>query len=317
VLATGTSLRLLLTRETRRQGLFVAAGGVGLALMFWRTNALPYSGPRSPFALSSLSGSGDELQPWLWPMVGLALAMASSWKRPAEVLPALLTVGLGTAYYLYGTIQMDTVARAFVLFNAVRFFQLALLLGLLPALRGDRRIGLGAALLVAVSAAWHPPDLARASWTLIDGTPIVVDASERTLFERVRRELPVDARILWATPGPISDYALPAFTGRAESPFQANLWGLNTLPASEFDQRLNDVLAFPTLPPAEWPAVLDRWRYSHVLLRIAIPPTIDPASAPRWIEGQLPPGELVVQMAAGDLFLLARTDSGPVTGPAR
>jgi len=316
VFAAGTSLRLLLTRETRRQGLFVAAGGLALALVFWRVNALPYSGLRGPFALSSFSRTGPALQPWLWPMVGLATAVAASWRRPARALPALGTVALGAAYCLYGTMQMDPAEGRFVVFNAVRFFHLGLLLALPPALRGDRRIGLAAVLLVAVSAAWHPSDLARASRSLIDDTPIVVDASELALFERVRHELPVDARILYATPEPRPDLSFPAFTGRAESPIGRNIWGLNTLPASEFDQRRRDALAFPTLPSDQWRAVLDRWRYSHVLLRIVVPPEIDPASAPRWVEAQLPPGELVVQMAAGNLFLLARrADPAPLAGP--
>jgi len=213
---------------------------------------------------------------------------------------------------------VDESERTFVLFNAPRFLLLGLLFGLLPALRGDRRIGLAGALLVAISAAWHPTGLAKASKGLIDDSPVVVNASKLALFARVRSALPVEARILWATPGSVPDYALPAFTGRAQGPIQANLWGLNTLSAREFDERLHDVLDLPSLPPADWPAVLDRWGYSHLLARVTVPPGIGPASASRWLEAQLPQGKLVVEMAAGNLFLLARrTGDAPGAGQSR
>ncbi len=318
VFTAGTAFRLLLTPTSRRQGLFVAAGSLALALMFWRMNALPYSGPRAAFALSSLATIGPDLEPWLRPMVGLALTLAACWRQPAQGLPALATAGLGAAYYLHGSMLVDEGERTFVLFNAPRFLDLGLLLGLLPALRGDRRIGLAGALLVAISAAWHPTGLAKAAKGLIDGSPVVVDASKLALFERVRSTLPVEARILWPTPGSVPDYALPAFTGRAQSPIQANLWGLNTLSAREFDGRLRDVLDFPSLPPADWPEVLDRWGYSHILARVTVPPGIESASASRWLEAQLPQGKLVVEMAAGNLFLLARrTGDAPGAGRSR
>jgi len=312
VFAVGTALRLLATRETRRRGSFMAAGSLVLGFVFWRVNALPYGGQHGSLSLPALASLRDDLRPWLWPMVGLALAVASSWRRPAHALPALGTVGLGVLYYLYGSTLLDQNEHWFVLFNAQRFLHLGLLLGLLPAVRGDRRFGLAAVLLVAVSAAWHPTVMARVSTKLV-GEPLrVVDASEIALFERIRKELPVDARILF----PATDHALSAFTGRSQSPTQRNnIWGLGTLPASEFEQRVGAVLAFPYLPWTAWPSVLDRWRYSHALVEIKVPPEVDPASARHWLEGQLPAGELIVQMASGNRFLLARRTEHPVPPP--
>ncbi len=301
--AAGTSVHLLLIRETRRQGLFIAVGTFALAFVFWRINTLPYSGPRAPFSLS-LPGATSFLQPWLWPMVGLALFVGSSWRTPAQALPALCMLGLGAAYYLNGSALTDALERSFVSFNAERFLHLGLLLGLLPAVRGDRRIGLAGALLIAASAAWHPTDWLRNSRQLIAGPARVVDAAELEFLEQIRATLPADARIL----APVPDFALPAFTGRTRSPIPVNMWGLGTLSAAEFDHRLRDALAFTSLPTVQWPAVLDRWRYTHVLLEdVVLPSGLDPASAARWLEQQLPAGEFAVQISAGDRFLLRRT----------
>src|SRR2546425_9022669 len=51
-----------------------------------------------------------------------------------------------TLFRSHGSMLVDEGERTFVLFNAPRFLDLGLLLGLLPALRGDRRIGLAGAL---------------------------------------------------------------------------------------------------------------------------------------------------------------------------
>jgi len=304
VSAAATALSLLAARRTRRRGLWLAGGTLALASVFWWMNVPPYGGPRRPVLFSWIAGAAPSLSPWLWPMIGLALYLASSWRKPARALPALVTVGFGAAYCVYGSSLSEWNERAFVLFNTQRFFLVGLLLGLTAAMRGDRRIGLAAALLVAASAFYYPTDLATRFKGLLDAPPLVVDASDLRLFDRIRTELPVDARILT----PANDYALPAFTGRAQSPqyeSQGNLWGLNTLPGAEFAERLGDTMVIPRLPPAEWPALLDRWGYSHVLVRVLGSEGKDPGTAERWMEMRLP-AELTIEIAEGNRFLIGR-----------
>ncbi len=301
----GTAVTSWVGRETRRRGFFLGGASLVLLLVLWGTSALPYGGPRGPFTLAGLAAPWHYLRAWVWPMAGLALALVSSWRSPGQMLPALGAVALGALYYLHGSMLLETNERVFVIFNGERFLLLGLLLGLLPAVRGDRRIGLAAVLLMGASALWRPTDLARAAKEkLIDEPPRVIDASELGLYDRMRRELPVDARIIVASP----DKAMPAFTGRAQSPAQANnIWGLNTLSPDEFDRRVDAVLGLSSLPTAEWPPVFDRWAYTHLLFQPKLPPGMDPTSARAWVEAKLPPGELTVQMSSGPYFLIART----------
>src|SRR5205823_11362504 len=99
---------------------------------------------------------------------------------------------------------------------------------------------------------------------LIDDSPRIVDSTELALLDRIRRELPVDARIIVGA----NDKTVSAFTGRAQSPAQArNIWGLNTPSPAEFYERVSTVPGLSSIPTAEWPAVFDRWGYTHLLFQ--------------------------------------------------
>lgn len=259
-LLLGLSAAESLPLATRRAGLLSAAAVLLLAVLLLAVNWLPYPGTRGAWSGAELV---DFLAPWWLPLLGGLGMLLAGWRRPLSALGPLGVVALGGLYYAYGSTQLDGSERWFVYFNAERFLHLGLLMALPVAAGGATRAGLAASLLVVGSAVFFPNPMANSTHSLRDAPPLVLDGTDLAWFERIRRETPPDARFFTN----LGSYALPAFTGRTQNPIESNLWGNNTLPASEFNARLSDASSFLQRGPEAQSALLERWGYSHVFLR--------------------------------------------------
>ena len=85
----------------------------------------------------------------------------------------------------------------------------------------------------------------------------------------------------------LGNFALPAFTGRTQPPheFSGNIWGPNTLPQLDFDQRRRENAFFWRLSPSQRLDVMQRRGYTHVA-RLA------PAEEPQaWVDRAFPQGD--------------------------
>jgi len=298
----GKALEGLWVRDLRREGAWVAAGALAVAFVFVKINGLPFPGPSGPLSLRAYSEFESYLRPWLVPLGGLALVLLGNRRRPLSWVIPLGAVGLGLAYSVYGSTQLDPNSRWFVYFNAERLLHLALLVAI-PLAAAGRLWGLVGVAVVVVSAVVHPTDLARSWKTLITTPTETLGSTELKLFERIRAETPVDARFISFARG----YALPAFTGRSQTPNEKNIWGLNTLPNEEFRARLNDARRFWSYPPAQRLAVLDRWGYGYILLDAPV----DPPNLETWLADQFPAGGVRVAFSSGRWLVLACVTGRP------
>ena len=298
----GKALERLWVRDLRREGAWVAAGALAVAFLFIMINRLPFSGPKGPLSLQAFSRFEGLLRPWLVPLGGLALVLLGNRRRPLSWTVPLGAVGLGLAYYVYGSAQLDPNSRGFACFNAERFLHLALLVAI-PLATAGRLWGLAGVTVTVVSAVLYPTSLAPNWKTLLTESLAVLGPTELKLFDRIRSDTPLDARFLSFAGG----YALPAFTGRSQSPSESNIWGLHTLPDEEFRARLRDARRFWSSSPAEKLAVLDRWGYRYLLIEA-------PENSRRLeasLQSQLPAGELRVAFSEGRWVVLAREARGP------
>jgi hypothetical protein len=301
VIFLGTqALSLLLDQVRRREGAWLGAAALLVALLYKRVNALPFGGARRPFSLDELRGFESFLHPWWVPLAGLALVLLGNWRRFVSLLLPLGALTLGLAYYVYGSTLLDSSDRWFVYFNAERFLHLALLVAV-PLAASGRLWGFAGVALAVASAIIHPTDLARSSKNLIEEAPLVLDASALKLFERIRAETPTDARVLSSVGG----YALPAFTGRAQSPNESNLWALNTLPPNEFFSRLRDAETFWGVPPQQRLNILDHWGYGYMLINLNNEAS-DRDRLEGWISKQFPSGGVTLAFSEGSWILLVR-----------
>lgn len=268
----------------------------GLAVTYWRVSTLPFAGASAGFRWGGEGAPSGALGPWC-PSVGfvvlLLLGNLRSWRH---LVSSLVLVALGGAYLVHGGSLVEPVDRWFVFFNAERFFLLALLLAI-PAL-GVVRLPLAAAAVVGVlaGAVLLPTTLSRETATLFTGVAQELDRRDLETFEILRRRTPAEARFFTN----LRDYALPAFTGRAQNPHQENIWALHTLPAREFDERLADLRWFDALSPRGRLDLLDRRGYTHFLLRGRLGSR---EQSEAWVARTFPGGTMRI-LVADDRYLV-------------
>jgi len=260
----GRSVAELPARETRRIAVASVLVGLLQLVLFLVVNRLPFPSARVPWDEASFGGIGEFLAGWWLPIVGVFALLAGNFRRPLSTLSALGVLALGALYYAHGSMLVDPGERWFVFFNAERFLHLGLIIALPLAATCARPVAPLAMLLVLGSALFRPTKLAQDTQGLLSASPLLLDAHDLSWFERIRRETPPDARII----SNLFSYALPAFTGRSQNPIEGNFWGNDTLPTDEFAARLNDWRSF-LLHPVGQLAVLERWGYTHVMIRRA------------------------------------------------
>jgi hypothetical protein len=272
----------------------LALGLAALAALFVRSSALPFVPPRGPFVWAATRELSGFLAPWWTTLLALLALVAAGVRAPLRGLPVVALVGLGVAYDLSGTMQ-PMQDRWFVYFNAERFLFLALLVAVPLAARAAPRLGLALLGAVAVGAWQHPTGLANDTHHVWDEAPQRTEADRLAFYAQVRARTAPDARVLTLVP----DYALPAFTGRAQGPFEDNLWALHMLPSDEFDARRRDV-AMSGRQPDLLLGAMDRWGYTHLVVAA---PTADHAQR---VVASFPEGALRQVAQGGGLGLFER-----------
>ncbi|MBC8102584.1 MAG: hypothetical protein H7Z41_08350 [Cytophagales bacterium] len=311
VFVTSRAFEGLRAPETRRRSLLQIGAAAVLGLLFLRLNSLPFSSPHHQISLTDLGGVTDFIAPW-WAAVAATIAMAIAYRRRTyRSLGIVAMSALGIVYYVLGS-SSDGVEQFFIYYNAERFLHLALFIALPLAAGEAGSAGLIATTCVAAGALLQPTSLAILSYRLCNDTPVIVDAQKMAVLTRIREETPPTARIL----NNLRSFEVPAFTGRSQNPTEINVWGLNTLPPAEFDRHLSDVARFSqlSLKPDQRVMLLDRWGYTHLLLRKKTLPD----NLKAWTERQFPPGSMRVLFVEGNYLLLERvppssSSSVPVT----
>lgn len=255
VLVGGQALQWLVDRSTRRLGAAAVAATLGLGLLFLRLSALPHPGARGPLSAQAFSGIEAFVAPWEWPLAAVATVLLMNLRRPAQIASTVGIVGLGLAYYAFGGTQLDPSDRWFVLFNAERFFHLALLVALPLVASRPNWVVLVAVGVVTASAILRPTGLALGSRNLLVEAPQVAEATDLTLFERIRRETPPEARLMTNWGG----FLVPALTGRAQQPVEGRetTGAQGTVTPQDFAARFGDAQQFFRRPTQDWPAALD------------------------------------------------------------
>jgi hypothetical protein len=226
------ALHCLKEKTSRGRGMILMLGLAALAVFFKALNSPPFPSEVDfkPIMIDWLTFFLS-ISPWIPSLIVIGVAIAGARRRISLCFPSLALALLWGVYYVYGACQADEAGQRFVQFNAERFLHLAAL-AVLPALLAFRS-GSAAFLLaaVAIGAIGHPSALARMTPRLIWAEPLEVSAGDMKLFEEIRLKTPPESRFIVNQ----DRYALAAFTGRAQTPCQAeNLWGRNTIPKGEF-----------------------------------------------------------------------------------
>jgi hypothetical protein len=257
----------------------VAALGIGWLLL----NQAPF--PRSP------GGTPDPMRdtalelfvgPWILPIVGMGvLTVAGGFRRLELALFPAALLALGAASYAYGILLPTIQDVLFVVFNAERFLWLALAAAgpLVPGV--PRIVGalVVAAILAGALALPHP--LAAGTFGLATGDALRLDPEALEAYDAVRTLTPPDARFVTTA----RDFALPAFTGRAQAPVESGLlWSYGAFPQGEENRRYVEHLDFFELVPEGRLAIARARGYTHALVETPL----DPAETERYARDFLP-----------------------------
>jgi hypothetical protein len=293
------SAQSLLAKDTRRLGALFLVASTGLGLAFLVVNRLPYPGTSHAATWSSMShGVWAFLDGW--PLLLLIIAGAALAWRTGGAVPIVL-LGMGLLFRIGAELRVDASEADFFRVNADRFVFFscaALALALVGTCR--RRLALVIVLVMGVFAGWRsqtaPTWLAIAG--LATGEARRVEPQVLRLFQEIRQKTPANARIMTN----VALNALPAFTGRVQSPVGPNLWAMGMIKPSQFEARVKDQARFAAASATEKIAIMDRGEYSHALLRANL--AVGQVSS--WVQSQFPAGSVDVLYADGDSVLLAR-----------
>jgi hypothetical protein len=230
----------------------------------------------------------------------LIIAGAALAWRTGGAVPIVL-LGMGLLFRIGAELRVDASEADFFRVNAdlfVFFSCAALALALVGTCR--RRLALVIVLVMGVFAGWRsqtaPTWLAIAG--LATGEARRVEPQVLRLFQEIRQKTPANARIMTN----VALNALPAFTGRVQSPVGPNLWAMGMIKPSQFEARVKDQARFAAASATEKIAIMDRGEYSHALLRANL--AVGQVSS--WVQSQFPAGSVDVLYADGDSVLLAR-----------
>lgn len=264
ILVAACGLAALRERATRLLGVAFLVGAVAIVLVASRVYALPFPSERLPsFPPGVRAMLEPVLAPWRAVVVAILLLCAASLRSPSRVAAPLLTLALGAAYYAYGAKLVSGGDRWFVHYNAERFIHYAFFASFLaPALR--RPVVAGAAIaLVAAGLYASPPVVTQASLSLVQASALMQLPAELQLFDAIRARTPPRARII----SELGDYALPAFTGRAQATVEAGtLWSMGTLPAGQVEALAGERTQFFGAAPAERLRIARLRGYTHAVV---------------------------------------------------
>jgi len=301
------SIQRLLARETRLSGMVFLGLSIALGVAVLLVNRMPHAG--LSHALSwPLTAQGLRAFFASWPLLAIITAGAAlAWRTGGLAPIALLALGLLFRVAAHHRIDLEEVG--FLEVNADRFVFFAsvtLALALVGAHR--RRLAFVVVLVLATFFGWGNEAasnwLATARMATSDGFRI--EPGELKLFEEIRRRTPADARII----STVHLNALPAFTGRVQSPVGTNLGALGMIKPEAYSSRVKDRARFADASPAEKIAIMERGGYSHALLVAKVPIT----AIGDWVRSRFPVGSVQVLYADGSSVLLARQRGGPGGG---
>jgi len=293
------SAQSVLAKDTRRSGALFLVASAGLGLAFLVVNRLPYPGTSHAVTWSSMShGVWAFLDGWQLLVLIISCA-ALAWRAGGLVPIALLALGL--LFGIGAELRADPSEVDFFRVNADRFVFFScvtLALALVGTCR--RRLALVLVLVVGVFAGWRGQtaptwlDLAR----LATGDARRVEPRILQLFQEIRQKTPANARIITN----VALNALPAFTGRVQSPVGPNLWAMGMIEPSQFVSRVKNQASFAAASAEEKIAIMDRGVYSHALLgaKVAV------GQVSTWVQSQFPAGSVEVLSADGNFVFLAR-----------
>jgi hypothetical protein len=243
------ALRYATHYRERRAGIAAVAALLALAALYIAVNrsqiATPRMGGPAPRALNDLWRYHAA---WIAPLVVLAATLAWMGRRTRwHAAAAAATTIAGVCYVALALRLGDPVESWFALFNARRFWFLAMLVAMPALFCIPARAAWASVAVIAGFLLVAPDDSRRDTIGLVTAEPRIAHQDVMNALEAVRRRTPPDARIqsnlgAW----------VPAFTGRSTLVADPiNLWAHGAVTSSQFDRRKRSSMAlFDSQDPA-------------------------------------------------------------------